>query len=497
MRAADEAAISSGTPAVVLMERAGRSVARTARRVAGGAYGRRAAVVCGKGSNGGDGFVAARYLARAGMSVTCMAVLDAQRSKAAAGRHLELMETEGVALRPFSERLLSGSNVVIDAIFGTGFKGRPEGDAAIAIEAINAVPAPVVSVDIPSGVDGASGVSRGVSVQASVTVAMGAEKLGTANSPGAGPAGSVEVADIGIEVSHGAASMVDVGDVASVLPRRRRDAHKRSGGAVAVLAGSNDITGAPVLTVRGAARMGAGYVTAGCTGAVKHALATTCPEALTATVTDAGVLGPHALDAFSGVLEQADVLALGPGLGRGQDQQQLVTRVLDEVELPVVLDADALNAVSEDNTPLRQRSAPSILTPHPAELARLLECSVAEISSDRLEAARRAARELGAVVLLKGWRTIVAHPSGRATVNPTGGAELATAGTGDVLTGAVAALAAAGLDDMSAAWAACFVHGLAGSVAATVRSSSGVVAWDVAESLPQATRLVQEDGIGQ
>ncbi|HEU4488198.1 MAG TPA: NAD(P)H-hydrate dehydratase, partial [Actinomycetota bacterium] len=187
---------------------------------------------------------------------------------------------------------------------------------------------------------------------------------------------------------------------------------------------------------------------------------------------------------------------LGPGLGRGQDQQELVARVLEEVELPVVLDADALNALTEDTTPLKQRTAPSILTPHPAELARLLECSVAEISSDRLEAVRRAARELGAVVLLKGWRTIVAHPNGRATVNPTGGAELATAGTGDVLTGAVAALAAAGLDDMTAAWAACFVHGLAGSIAATVRSSSGIVAWDVAESLPQATKLVQEGGIG-
>ncbi|MDQ5874362.1 MAG: NAD(P)H-hydrate dehydratase, partial [Actinomycetota bacterium] len=220
------------------------------------------------------------------------------------------------------------------------------------------------------------------------------------------------------------------------------------------------------------------------------ALATSCPEVMTAGITDEGVLGPHALDPFAKVIERADAVALGPGLGLGLPQQELVARVFEEVELPVVADADALNAVAEDTSLLKSRAAPTILTPHPAELARLLDSSVPEVSSDRMGAARAAARELCSVVVLKGFRTIVAHPSGKAVVNPTGGPELATAGTGDVLTGAVTALAAAGLDDLSATWAACFVHGLAGSVAASRLSPSGVLAWDVAESLPEATQLL-------
>jgi hydroxyethylthiazole kinase-like uncharacterized protein yjeF len=193
MRAADDATISSGTPAPVLMERAGRAVARASQRVAGGAYGRRAVVVCGKGSNGGDGYVAARFLQRAGISVSCCAVSGVEPAEGAGRHHLELMEGEGIALRPFMDALLDGCDVVVDALFGTGFRGRAEGEAARVIEAINAAPAPVVSVDIPSGVDGTTGACEGPSVQASVTVAMGAEKLGTANSPGAARAGEVEI----------------------------------------------------------------------------------------------------------------------------------------------------------------------------------------------------------------------------------------------------------------------------------------------------------------
>ncbi len=491
MRAADEAAITSGTPALVLMERAGRSVARAVQRVAGGTYAHRVVVVCGKGSNGGDGFVAARYLQRAGMAVACCGVAGAERAQGAARHHLGLMEKEGIDLRPFRGQSLEGCDVVVDALFGTGFRGRAEGEAARAIEAMNAAPAPVVSVDIPSGVNGTTGVGEGESVLASVTVAMGAEKVGTANSAGAERAGRVEVADIGIPVSEASAFMLEASDAVSALPQRKPDAHKRSGGSVAVLAGSNEITGAPVLTARGAGRMGAGYVTVGCTGAVKNALAISCPEVLTASVTEKDVLGPQALDSFGEVLERADAVALGPGLGNGPPQRALVARILEEVELPVIADADALNVLAEDTSVLKRRSTPTILTPHPAELARLLGSSVPEVSSDRMGAARAAAAELASVVVLKGSRTIVAHPSGRALVNPTGGPELATAGTGDVLTGATAALAGAGLDELSAAWAACFVHGLAGSVAASRLSSSGVLAWDVAESLPEATRLLQ------
>jgi hydroxyethylthiazole kinase-like uncharacterized protein yjeF len=496
MRAADEAVISAGTEAAVLMERAGRAVVRAVVRRLGGRYGRRVTVVCGRGSNGGDGFVAARLLARAGVSVTCLGVAGAAESSGAAGAALERMVAAGVPLRPLEAAGLEGSDAIVDALFGTGFRGRARDEAEKAIAAVNAAGrnATVVAVDVPSGVDGATGAVEGPVVAAHATVAMGAEKLGTAVSPGARCAGEVEVADIGIPVTGSMAAMVEPGDVVGVLPRRSPDAHKRSGGSVAVLAGSNDVTGAAVLTARGAARMGAGYVTVGSTTAVRRVVATKCPEALIETATEDDVLGPAALERLATVLERADALAVGPGLGRGEPQGRLLDAIVSGVELPVVIDADGLNALAGRAAKPLPRRGPTVLTPHPAELARLLDREVAEISSDRPGAARAAAEQFGAVVLLKGWRTVVADPGGRLAVIPTGGPELATAGTGDVLTGAAAALAAAGIEAWEAAWAAAYVHGVAGSLAARANGPSGVVAWDVAEALPAAFRAAAGRG---
>ncbi len=488
MRAADEAAIAAGTASSVLMDRAGRAVARAVIACSGGRYGRRVTVVCGKGSNGGDGFVAARVLGRRGFGVTCLGVGGAGESTGAAGDHLARMESHGIPLRPYARAGLEDADVVVDALFGTGFRGRVEGEAAAAIAELNEAPGAVVSVDVPSGVNGATGAVAGPAVSAQVTDARGAEKLGTAVTPGAAQAGRVEVADIGIPVKAMPAAMVEAEDVAAVLPRRPRDAHKRSGGSVAVLGGSTAITGAPTLTARGAARMGAGYVTVGGPSAVTHALSTTCPEVLTQVVTRGDVLGPDAVAEFEAVLGRADALAIGPGIERGEPQSALLEAVWSKVEIPVVVDADGLNAlVGRSEWP--RRTGATVLTPHPAELARLLESSVGDISADRPGAARAAASRFGAVVVLKGWRSVVAEPSGRVAVIPTGGAELATAGTGDVLTGAVAALAAAGLDPFAAAWAASYVHGLAGAVAARRLGVAGVLAGDVGEALPEALRV--------
>jgi NAD(P)H-hydrate epimerase len=488
MRAADEAAIAAGTEASVLMDRAGRAVARAVIACAGGRYGRRVTVVCGRGSNGGDGFVAARVLARRGSGVSCLGIGGAGESTGPAGDHLARMESDGIPLRPYAPHRLDDADVVVDALFGTGFRGRAEGEAAAAIAALNAAPATVVSVDVPSGVNGATGAVAGPAVVAQVTVALGAEKLGTAVTPGAAQAGRVEVADIGIPVERMPVAMVEPADVAAVLPRRPLDAHKRSGGSVAVLGGSAAITGAPVLTARGAARMGAGYVTVGGPSAVKNALSTTCPEVLTQVVARGDVLGPDAVAEFDPVLGRADALAIGPGVERGESQSALLEAVWSKVEIPVIVDADGLNALA-GRSEWPRRTGATVLTPHPAELARLLESSVAEVSADRVGAARATASRFGAVVVLKGWRSVVAEPSGRVAVIPTGGAELATAGTGDVLTGAVAALAAAGLDPFAAAWAASYVHGVAGARAARRLGVAGVVAWDVAEALPEAFRV--------
>lgn len=456
MRRADEAAIRFGTPGPVLMERAGRALARVVIEVAGGRYGRRVLVLCGKGNNGGDGLVAARVLRSEGLSVTCV----------------RLFEDEDP---PPAEKF----DVVVDAIFGTGFKGAPEGSIAAAIEGISRHPR-VVAADIPSGVDGATGSVAGVAVRAAVTVAMGAEKLGTALSPGAAHAGRVEVADIGIPIPEVSAHLAEDDDVRRTLPARAPDAHKRSGGAVVVLAGSELTRGAPLLTCRGAGRMGSGYVTLASTRSVVAAATVAAPELLTKAVTYDDVLGPEAIDALGPALESAGCIAAGPGAGTGDRQRALVKRLLAEVELPVVLDADALNVLAGDAGPLIGRDAPAVVTPHPAELARLLGVATADVTKDRLTAARTAAGRLGCVVLAKGHRTIVTD-GGRTVVVPAGGPELATAGTGDVLTGAVAALVAAGVDPFDAAWCAAYVHGVAGGIAGT-----GALAPDVAEALGEA-----------
>ncbi|HEX2058674.1 MAG TPA: NAD(P)H-hydrate dehydratase [Actinomycetota bacterium] len=451
MRRADEAAVSSGTPAPLLMERAGRALARAAVELAGGRYGRRVLVLCGKGNNGGDGLTAARVLAAEGLAV----------------RVVRLFEEED-APSP------DGFDVVVDAIFGTGFRGAPEGRIARVIESIGPHPR-VVAADIPSGVDGSTGAVAGAAVRAAVTVAMGAEKLGSALSPGAAHAGRVVVADIGIPIPEVATHLAEDDDVRRALPARRPDAHKRSGGAVAVLAGSEETRGAALLTARGAGRMGAGYVTLVSTSSVIASATVVASELLTRVVSG-DVLGPDALDAA----ERAEALALGPGIGMGDAQRALCERALLEFDRPVVLDADALNVLAGDVRPLVERRAPTVVTPHPAELARLLGFDTKDVVRDRLAAARRAAEGFGCVVVAKGHRTIVTDGA-RTVVVPAGGPELATAGTGDVLTGAVAALLAAGVDQFDAAWCAAYVHGVAGSLA-----GSGALAPDVAEALGRA-----------
>jgi hydroxyethylthiazole kinase-like uncharacterized protein yjeF len=340
---------------------------------------------------------------------------------------------------------------------------------------------------------GATGEVEGRAVRARTTVAMAAEKLGTALPPGAVYAGRVEVADIGIHVGDSDVAMCERADVAAVLPRRPSDAHKRSMGAVAVLGGSAGMSGAVVLSATAALRMGAGYVTAGTTRSVDDSLSAALPEALTTVVSDTDVLGSDALGRFADVLDRAQALAIGPGLGRGDEQAALVEAALARIDLPMVVDADGLNVLAGRTQHLRARNAPAVVTPHPAELARLLGVATSDVQRDRLASATEAAKRFQCTVVLKGLRTLIADPSGRVVVNPTGGAELATAGTGDVLTGIVAALLAAGLRPFEAAWSGAYVHGVAGSIAAEELDASGVVAGDVARHLPAARVRISGD----
>ncbi len=490
MGAADSATIAAGTPGEMLMERAGRAVATVALRAAGGRYGKRAVVVCGKGNNGGDGFVAARVLLHEGLAVRCLFVGELSTVEGDAALHLARLQRAGGRVDPFTKKDLPRADVIVDALFGTGFRGQAEGLAADAIEAINSSGAPIVAVDVPSGVEGRTGNAAGPAIAAEATVAMGAEKIGTAVGTGATLAGFVEVADIGIGIPDVDAHIAEEQDVVRVLPERAPDSHKRSVGSVALLCGSEGMSGAAILSAKGAIRMGAGYATLGVPSSIEPIVSTALPEVLTSIVTDEAHLGPESLASFKPVLERADSLAAGPGLGQGEDQRELVKEILSRVAQPVVLDADALNVLAGNTSVLRERSGSIVLTPHPAELARLLERETSAIQGDRVSAASEAAAAFDCIVVLKGYRTVIAEPGGRIVVNPAGSSHLATAGTGDVLTGAVAAFLAAGLDPFDAAWAAAFVHGLAGEIAAARLGGRGVIAGDVADALPKAVSSV-------
>jgi NAD(P)H-hydrate epimerase len=439
MRAAEEAYPGFPDTAPELMERAGTAVAVELQAAYPEA--RRVAVVCGGGSNGGDGRVAARVLREAGV---------------------EAVETDEPA----------GFDVVVDALFGTGFRGAPRPEAAATITRINASGAAVVAVDLPSGVDASTGEIAGDVVDADLTVTFHGRKVGHAVAPGRFHAGRVVVADIGLAHLPTRARRVGA-EILATVPRRGPRDTKFTAGTVLVVGGAPGTTGAAVLTARAALRADAGYVTL----CVPEA-ALPAAEALALEPVKIGLPSEGALDVVLAAAERAGAVALGPGLGRDEAARALVRGLLERLVLPVVVDADALFGLE----PV-ERSAPTVLTPHAGELARLLGRSSDEVSAVRLSAAAEAADRFGAVVLLKGVDTIVQAPDGGALVVDQGPPSLATAGTGDVLTGVVAAFLAKGMEPAHAAAAAACAHGIAAS---SVAPQAGLVASDVLEALPLA-----------
>jgi NAD(P)H-hydrate epimerase len=437
MRAAEERYPGYPETAGELMERAGRAVADECIRAYPEA--RRFALVCGGGANGGDGRVAAGLLRQAGR---------------------EAFETDDLA----------GADVVVDALFGTGFRGEPRPEAVALIERINASGLPVVSVDVPSGVDGSTGEVAGAAVEADVTVTFHGAKVGLVVAPGRFYAGRVVVAAIGLEPSATAI----VRATAAVLrrvPRRGAPDSKFTAGSLLVVGGAQGTTGAPVLAATAALRADAGYVTL----AVPHACLPVV-ETLALEPVKRGFAHATALGSLASDLQRSTALALGPGLGRSEEARRLVHDLLAHASLPAVVDADALFELQ-----LPDRTGPTVLTPHAGELARLLDVESEWVSAHRLQAAADLAERNGTVVLLKGADTIVRAPDGRTIVCDTGPPSLATAGTGDVLTGVIGAFLAKGLDATDAAVAGAVAHGLA---AASLPHQAGLIASDVVAALP-------------
>ena len=436
-----------------LMERAGATVAEHVLRQFPG----RVTIVCGGGNNGGDGRVCARKLREA-------------------GRDVHVVDGVGDLGEP---------DVIVDALLGIGLSVAPREDAARMINLMNASGRPIIAVDVPSGVNASTGEIAGAAVKAAATVTFGAPKVGLAVAPGRFHAGSVQIAAIGLRPREHEHALVPASALLEV-PRKRTESTKYSAGSVLVVGGSRGLTGAPMLTALAAFRADAGYVAVAAPESTLPVLETSLLEVVKHPLPEdsSGRLLPRSAEAILEAAEKADAVAIGPGLGRSDGTIALVRLLLEQLELPVVLDADALWELEPF-----ARAAPTVLTPHSGELGRLLGVDAREIDAHRLDAVRRAATRFGSVVLLKGADTLVAAPREGVLVATYGTSALATAGSGDVLTGIVAAFLAKGMEARFAAATAAVAHGVAAEL---VDPQPGTIASDL---LPELRRALAGHGL--
>jgi ADP-dependent NAD(P)H-hydrate dehydratase / NAD(P)H-hydrate epimerase len=485
MRAVDRWAIEDqGVDSPALMEAAGRAVAEAVAKLAPGGPVR---VVCGKGNNGGDGLVAARLLGEMGFEVEALLLWPAADLTDDAGANLgRLSDVVEIGDGDIVARL-AGSAVVIDAIFGTGFSGAPREPAAGAIAAIGACGAQVVACDIASGVDAATGEAAGAHVEADVTVTFHGAKVGHYVAPGKWATGELAVASIGIPAGApepAAAGIIDPA-VLDLAPRRGSRSTKFSSGQVTIAGGSRGLTGAVRMASTAAIRAGAGYATVAVPVDLEPIFEAAEVEVMSRGIAGpAGRLGSEGAEELLAAFAKAAAGVLGPGLGRDEDSLALARAVAPRIEAPLVIDADGLNAFAGQLDRLAARPAPTVLTPHAGELGRLLERDSEEIAARRLAAAKEAAAWSGAVVVLKGDDTIVTDGE-RVAINAIAAPGLATAGSGDVLSGITAALLARGLEPFAAACAAVVAHARAGREAARrVGLTESVIATDVIGAIP-------------
>ena len=499
-----------GVASEVLMERAGQAVFECVmeRLAARSGWDRQVWVLCGPGNNGGDGFVVGRLLADRGIDVHVVAFGGSSGWRGAAGFHRDRCLQAGVALKaPDSDDEIRG--VVVDALLGIGLKRPVAGVLSSWVHRVETLRArgevEVVSVDVPSGLDSDTGQVLGHGIRADLTVTISAPKVGLSLEPGRSLAGEIRVARIGIAEAMPGESEKSVrpkatvwtrGRFLSALPVRGSESHKGTFGHVLLVAGSEGKSGAAALAAKAALRAGSGLVTVACPRSLHDLLEVQCLESMTLPVAEtpgrslARGAGPGIVNAAT----VCDVVALGPGIGRESETVELVHDLLDRLPGRIVLDADGLNALEGDLSPLVRRSGETIITPHPGEAGRLLGVSANEINADRVSAARRLSRASGCFVALKGAATVCAAPSGDVVINPTGGPNLATAGSGDVLTGVVASLVGQGLVPWYAAVAGVWWHGWAGDCLAREKGSRGTLAHEVADALPWAVHGSQREG---
>lgn len=492
-----------GIPGIVLMENAGREVANTIIDLwrNNKCDNKKVTIICGKGNNGGDGFVAARYLINNGFDVRVVLLAPPEEVKGDAKVNLDILTNINADIKYILREadikdifnFCCESFIIVDAIFGTGLRGKIRGLASDIIFAINKVNVPKLAVDIPSGVCGSTGKILGDAVKSHWTVTMALPKIGLTLYPGAEYVGNLIVGNIGMpnQVKNEAISageLVEGKDVAYFFKQYPRDAHKGTFGRVFVLAGSSGMSGAACLAGEAAIKSGAGLVTVGTPNSIQDILATKSTEIMTLGLreTKNRTLSIDALDEALDFAERCDSVAIGPGLSQEEGTQRFVLEFVKRCKAPMVIDADALNALARDLKVIENAKVPVIITPHPGEMARLLSTSLQKVQEDRVRFAKFAAKKFSCTAVLKGAATLTATANNELFINSTGNPGMATGGSGDVLTGVIAAFLARGLKPWQAAVAGVYIHGLAGDLASKNIGEISLTAGDLIDFLPGA-----------
>jgi NAD(P)H-hydrate epimerase len=481
-----------------LMEQAGRSVAEAILKERA----KSVCIFCGKGNNGGDGLVCARYLAQAGREVTVF--LASQGKSPLAQKNAQRLEKQNVLVQTdlgLARQAAERSDVLVDALFGFGFRGEAEGVYRTTIELVNEVKKNlgkrVFSIDVPSGIDATSGQVSTSCVKADYTVTFTCPKVGQLLFPAANFNGKILLTDIGMPQElverHASVELSNSLRMKELLPERKPTAHKWSVGSVLIVAASAGLTGAASLAALGALRMGAGVVKLAVPESLLNVFEIKVSETLTMPLPEVeGAISSKAVPLIAKEAERFDVVLLGPGLSCHLEAQKLVRELVLKLDKPLVVDADGLNALTGQIGVLSQRKAPTVLTPHTGELSRLMGVGAAEIERDRINWAKRAAQASTGVVVLKGARTVIASAN-RTSLNLTGNAGLAKAGTGDVLAGLISALLAQGLSSHDAAFLGVYLHGLSADLAIKDLSEFSLVASDLMDYLPKAINLTKKE----
>lgn len=513
MRNIDKRTIEGvGIPGLELMEKAGRGVAEVAKEILGGVENKKVAIFCGRGNNGGDGFVVGRYLKSWGANIKFFLTAKKDEVKGDAGTNLEKASALKLPITEvLSERDIPSDidvDLIVDALFGTGFDGEITGYVKDVVNRINSSGISVLSVDIPSGLQADTGEYTGACIKADRTVTMALPKIGHFFFPGKNMAGKVSVVDICVppkvvEEENIDLNLITEAEVTKMIPERPGDAYKGTCGRVVLIAGSTGLTGAAYLSSLSSLRAGAGMAILGIPETLNPILASKLTEVMTKPLPDVrkrGVLALRGLGEIRELLKWGDCCAIGPGLGQHFETLELVRRVLSKLQMPAVIDADGLNAIAKDTSILKECKAPLILTPHIGELSRLNGVPISEINKDRVKYASDFAAEYNCILVFKGAPTIISEPGGQTYVNSTGNAGMATAGSGDVLTGIITGLLAQLLmlranEDihkimLDTACAGVFIHGLTGDLAKEEKGEMGMIASDLVEKLPEALKRI-------